>query len=68
MEEQHRDTIGSKHGKHSLCVICGDTTAHRVACEDPAQRMQEQQRDLLHHRETISDPQTRSAEQQMNNM
>ena len=39
-----------------------------MACENPVQRTQEQQRDLLHHREAKSDPEYQTHEQQMNNM
>jgi len=37
-------------------IIYGDTIAHRVAGENPVQRMEEQQQDLQHHRESRSDP------------
>ena len=46
----------------------GNTIAHRVARGDPAQRYEEQQRDLQHHREARSDPQYQAREQQINNM
>ena len=39
-----------------------------MAREDPAHRIEEQQRDLLHHRETRSNQQSRSREQQLNNV
>ena len=45
-----------------------NTIAHRVACEDPAQRYEEQQRDLQRHRDTRSDPESRTREQQLNNV
>ena len=38
-----------------------------MAHEDPAQRYEEQQRDLQHHRDTRSDPECRAREQQLNN-
>ena len=38
-----------------------------MAREDPAQRYDEQQRDLQHHREARSDPQYQAREQQINN-
>jgi len=40
----------------SVTIIYGDTIAHRVAHKNLAQRMEEQQWDLPHHRETRSDP------------
>ena len=39
-----------------------------MARENPVQRMEEQQRDLLHHREARSDPDYQAREQQLNNM
>ena len=39
-----------------------------MAREDPAQRYEEQQRDLQHHRDTRSDPESRAHEQQLNNL
>ena len=45
----------------------GETTAHRVACKNnPIQRMAEQQRDLLRHQQSRTDPEYRMAEQQTN--
>ena len=38
-----------------------------MARQDPAQRYEEQQRDLQHHREARSDPQYQAREQQINN-
>ena len=38
-----------------------------MARENPVQRLEEQQRDLLHHREARSDPQYQACEQQINN-
>ena len=38
-----------------------------MAREDPAQRYEEQQRDLQYHRDTRSDPESRAREQQVNN-
>ena len=46
----------------------GNTIAHRAAREDPAQRYEEQQRDLQHHRDTRSDPESRAREHQLNNV
>ena len=45
----------------------GNIIAHREAREDPAQRYEEQQRDLQHHRNTRSDPESRAREHQQNN-
>ena len=45
-----------------------DIIAHRVARENPAQRMEEQQRDLLQRREARSDPEYQTREQHINNM
>ena len=39
-----------------------------MARENTVQRMEEQQQDLLHHREARSDPQYQAREQQINNM
>ena len=39
-----------------------------MVCENPVRRMEEQQRDLLHHREMRSDPEYRAHEQQINNI
>ena len=44
--------------------MVANTIAHRVACEEYA----EQQRDLQHHRDTRSDPDSRAREQQLNNV
>ena len=58
MEEQQRNTVGSNYTdecKH------GNTIVHRVASQDPAQRYEEQQWDLQHHRDTRSDPEARAA-------
>ena len=43
------------------------TIVHRAAREDPAQRYEEQQRDLQHHRDTRSDPESCAREHQLNN-
>ena len=42
--------------------------AHRVVRENPVRRMEEQQQDLLHHREMRSDPEYQANEQQVNNI
>ena len=42
--------------------------AHRVVHENPVQRVEEQQRDLLHRREARSDPHYQAREQHINNM
>ena len=39
-----------------------------MAREDPAQRYEEQQRDLQHHRDTRSDSESHAREQQLNNL
>ena len=39
-----------------------------MARENPVQRMEEQQQDLLQHREARSDPEYQTREQQINNM
>ena len=52
---------------HNYIIICGDTIAHRVARQNPVQRMEEWQRNLLHHREARSDPEYQAHEQQVNN-
>ena len=43
-------------------------TTHRVAREDPAQRMIEQQRDPQYHQEARSNPEYRASEQQARSM
>ena len=45
-----------------------DFIAHRVARDNPVHRIEEQQWDLLHHREALSDPDYQAREQQVNNM
>ena len=45
-----------------------DITAHRVARDNLVQRMEEQQRDLLHRRQLRSDPEYQAHELQLNNM
>ena len=66
-EEQEHDTIGVL-SQLTIHIIYGDTTAHRVAHENPVQRMVEQQWDLLHHREARSDPEYQVHEREVNIM
>ena len=59
--EQERDTIGKSI--YFNILINNDAIAHRMAREDPVQRLEEHQRDLLHRREARSDPQYQAREQ-----
>ena len=67
-QEQQQDTIGNSIKVTCNTIIYSDIIAHRVARENPVQRMDEQQRDLLHHREARSDPEYQTREQHINNM
>ena len=62
--EQERDTIGKSI--YFNILINNDAIAHRMAREDPVQRLEEHQRDLLHRREARSDPQYQAREQHIN--
>ena len=51
-----------------MFVLHQFSTAHRVARENPVQRIAEQQRDTAHHRQARSDPDYQLHEQQMSNI